>query len=164
MVRTLPKQEPTATVAIQQLGFETYLPLILREIRQRTRGPWKSTLRLVPMFLGYTFVAFKVDDPRWGAIQQQRGVTRVLRFSDNPSPLKDGVVPALRKLSQEASQAPQAASLAIPAGSKVRIIDGPLAGREGLVAWSNEERVQFLFTLFATERRVTVARELCEVL
>ena len=166
-LKSLPKQEGTAQFTVAQLGYETFLPQCLVEIRQKSRGaPWRSLHRLVPLFSTYLFVKFDTDESnyRWPKIARSRGVVRILSSGpDSPLPLADDIIEALRIVSANAVQAPQAASLAIPIGTTCRVLEGPLAELEGVCAWSNERRVLLLMQWLAGERRVEVPRQFVEI-
>jgi transcription antitermination factor NusG len=169
-VRTEPKLESRAQFSIQRLGYLTFCPQILVEIKQRAHAPWKRTSRLMPLFNSYIFTNFELDEVvlKWPRIIRLPGVVRILSATvidglPRPLPLADDLIEALRMVSNASTQTPQAVSLAIPTGTQVRITEGPFTDLTGIVSWSNEQRVQLLLNILGGERPVEVLRQFAEV-
>ena len=167
-IKTQARHEAQAQFGIKRLGYAVFFPQVL-QIISRERQPWRSGQRLVPMFGTYIFAQFDLGELKWPHILRQPGVIRVMSMpmSDGTMPrpiaLDDGLIEALQTASREATQPPPVAIPPIAVGSTVRITEGPLASLEGIVQWSNAQRVALLLGWMGAERRVEVTRGLVEV-
>jgi len=90
-VWTHPNREHQAVRELRALGFETYLPLCLSNLRLQRNA-------MVPLFPRYGFVVLAPDSP-WGEILRHAGrtttgaVAGIIRHApDRPTPLPPGVI------------------------------------------------------------------------
>jgi transcription antitermination factor NusG len=168
-VKTSARLEAQAEFGIQQLGFPTFFPRV-RQAVTRERQPWRDGTRIVPMFGTYIFAQFNlIDDPTWPHIIRQPGVVRVMSMPvgdgmlPRPIALDDAVIDTLREAAAASLGKPPAAVPPIPVGSVARITEGPLASLQGIVTWSNDQRVALLMDWMGGQRRVELGRRLVEV-
>src|SRR5579864_6933488 len=112
----------------EQLGqrsIDYFLPLY-DSVRK-----WKDRrVRLqLPLFPGYVFVRIHVSDRL--RVLEIPSVARLVGFNGNPTALRDDEVESLRRVVAEGTRAEPHPYLAI--GRRVRIVAGPLSGREGIL-------------------------------
>ena len=83
---TCQQRENIAAVAIQNAGFNAYLPF-------HYQPGFLSRYRIVPLFPRYVFCAFHPDRDPWGVIASLRGVCGLIRHAaDKPTPLPDHAI------------------------------------------------------------------------
>jgi transcriptional antiterminator RfaH len=114
--------------AVQELGIETYLPLIEERVSWSDRT--KTVLR--PLFPGYLFVRAS-DAGQLASMLQLRDVLRVLPFNRGPEAIE---IESLRQ--SLASQVPVTPCV-FNAGQRVTIAAGPLKGVSGRVVRSSTQ-------------------------
>lgn len=157
---TEPKSELHAFSALSEIRFKSYFP----QIRVRRHRYGKPETYIKPLFPGYLFVSFDPSNDPWGLIFRTRGISRIMmNAAGQPVPLRDGEIPRLMAMGRAGDgiiddQAPAFPLLA--PGEKLRIVDGPLSDWSGVCAWSNDQRVGVLMTMFSAERVVPMARSL----
>lgn len=157
VVSCKPRQEAEAEVQLLRQGFEVYLPRIAR--RQRRNGAWRDCVQA--LFPRYLFLYVDRFQQNIAPIRSTRGVIDLVRFGGEPAVVPDGVVAVIR--------AREAAALgghyADPArqflsGEQVSILDGPLAGLDGVFdSDDGEERAVILMELLGKTNRVRVSRD-----
>ena len=101
---------------------------------------WKDRQKKLqlPLFPGYVFVKLALRD-RLQVIQVP-GVVRLVGFGEQPVPLADAEVEGLREALAGGLCAEPHRFL--KTGQRVRIVSGPLAGREGILKrWKGDMRV-----------------------
>lgn len=115
---------------LPRYGIETYLPLVVRA-RQ-----WADRVKQVnwPLFPSYVFARFSLDDV--GRVLRTPGVATVVRLGGEYVPIEDSEIANIRRfaeaLAQCGSESAQPATY-IAVGERVRVIQGPFEGVEGLV-------------------------------
>ncbi|MBI2177357.1 MAG: transcriptional antiterminator, partial [Candidatus Tectomicrobia bacterium] len=92
----------------------------------------------VPLFPGYLFVSSSGGAKRLRDVSIIRGVVRLLGAGGSPLPVSRREVASLRLLVASGELLRQTAYL-VP-GSRVRVVEGPLAGAEGTVARFGRKR------------------------
>lgn len=140
---TCANQERRVAAQLEVRGVEHFLPLY------RSRRNWKDRRVFLdlPLFPGYVFARF--EWPERVRILQARGVVRVVGSNGQPSPLAEGDMVALRSGVRGALRFDPHPYLT--AGTRVRILHGPLAGMTGiLVRKKNSYRVVLSVDLIAS--------------
>lgn len=151
VVFTKARQEQTALENLQRQGFHAYLPRIGKWTRQRgPEGGWTCTTQ--PMFPRYLFVQPTAQQQSLAPVRSTRGALWVVRFGDAPPTASDSLVEALRRVEADTAEPPSP----IRAGSRVKVVSGPLAGLEGLVTASAARRVELLLTLLGRDSTVAL--------
>lgn len=145
LVYTKARHETVAQLNLQRQGFDTYLPLLQMQKRQR------NLYQIVtePLFPRYLFISLnpKIDD--WSKIRSTRGCISLVRFGELPASVPDSLIQKL-KLS-EMSRVANEIEPGFKSGDKVQIIDGLLAGYEGIVtSKNNQQRVTLLLSIAQT--------------
>jgi transcription antitermination factor NusG len=112
--------------ALERKGLEIFLPRVTIPSRRRDR----KTYLTVPLFAGYIFVYTGLDA---ATFQQIIRVRRVLRLLGNgrPAPIADAEVEAIKRIVN--GDRPYYPWQSIEKGTRVRVIEGPLAGLVGVV-------------------------------
>lgn len=139
---TCANQERRVAAQLEVRGVEHFLPVY------RSRRNWKDRRVFLdlPLFPGYVFACFEWSERV--RVLQARGVVRVVGSNGQPSPLAEGDMVALRAGVRGALRFEPHRYLT--AGTRVRILQGPLAGMTGiLVRKKNSYRVILSVDLIA---------------
>jgi len=108
-------------------GFPAFLP----EMSMRSRRNGKSHLVQVPMFPGYLFLRHAMEKRSYIEILKARGIVRILDGGWNRlTPVADEDVDAIQRI--VASGVPVVPHAYFREGDRVRVVEGPLAGVEGV--------------------------------
>jgi len=135
-------------------GFATFLPMI----REWSRRAGVRRLIPVPMFAGYLFVRHAIEKGSYLEIVNTRGVVRILGERwDRLAPVADGEIEAIQRL-----QHSELALLPYPYlrdGQRVRIVEGALAGVEGILVRRKANRDLLVVSINLLNRSVAVEVE-----
>ncbi len=151
-----PRQEAVAEENLLRQGFHVYLPRI--RIRQRRRGQWLDAVEV--LFPRYIFI--RVDPLRrsTATVRSTRGVVGLVRFGGQPAVVPDAVMEALVQREDAASGLHQDNRPLFSAGQAIKLVDGPLAGMEGIFTQQDgEKRVIVLLELLGKANQVKVNRD-----
>ncbi len=141
-------QDALAELTIRADGWPVYRPL---HLNRRSRS-------IEALFPGYLFVSFDREGDEWPRILRQRGVYRLLGSYLRPQPIPIGVIEALqsrtsaRRVVDDPGQ--NASVVYLQPGTQARVLDGPLAGWDGVVTLSRADRIVLLMTLFGRPSEV----------
>jgi transcription termination/antitermination protein NusG len=132
-------------------GFDAFLPTI----RDWSRRAGVRRLISRPMFPGYLFVHHSMDKLGYIEIMKSNGVVRILGERwDRLAPIPDAEVDAIRQVvTSELSLLPHPF---LRQGQRVRIVDGPLSGIEGIFVRSRPNRGLFVLSVELLHRSVAV--------
>lgn len=122
------RRHEAAALAIQALGFSTFLPMIRAPMPNGGHEPR-------PLCAPYLFAEFDLRDP-WGDIMRQPpvqsgGILRAIG-SANPMPVPERMLDALRHAIRDRWLADPVATL-VAIGASVRLVSGPGEGLQGRV-------------------------------
>jgi len=125
LVYTKPRKEHLALAQLTLQGYECYLPLLrVKKIRRK-----KIELIDEALFARYLFI--RLDNSgsglSWTPIQYTQGVTRLVRFGNDPAIIEDALIERLR--SRESTQA---VTNPFNPGDVVLVTEGPFAGLEAI--------------------------------
>ena len=137
-------------------GYVVYLPRIRDfRIRQGRRIECRPAL-----FPGYLFVLI---ESRWYSVGSTPGVIGLLRDELGPVKVSDRIIDEIRQRERNGLiELPRREEFQI--GDQVRILQGPFAGHLALYAGMRpRERVEILLQLLGGEQRVTLAKNVIEV-
>lgn len=146
---TCANQERRVAAQLEVRRVEHFLPLY------RSRRNWKDRRVFLdlPLFPGYVFARFEWSERV--RVLQARGVVRLVGSNGQPSPLAEGDIVALRAGVRGALRFEPHRYLT--AGTRVRLLHGPLAGMTGiLVRKKNGCRVVLSVELIARSVAVEV--------
>jgi transcriptional antiterminator RfaH len=153
VARTKPRQESVAETNLLRQGYACYQPRlkVLRRIRRQ------QMLRMEPMFPQYLFFRPGCDGQSIAPVRSTLGVLTIVRFGIEPALLDAQKLEAIVALEARQNQASIEELSAIVPGSRVLVVEGPLAGLEGLVSAVSGKRVEVLMQLLGNDTRVRLA-------
>ena len=159
VARTKPRQESTANANLLRQGFATYLPnlKVVRRIRRR------QELRFEPMFPQYIFFRPGRAEQSIAPVRSTYGISGLVRFGNTPAVLSAGVLEAIATMEHRENQSSIEELSAIVPGSRVVVVEGPLAGMEGLVSVVSAKRVEVLMQLVGADTKVSLALDCLEL-
>ena len=126
---TRARHEKKVERGLRERGFEAYLPMVERE-RQ-----WKDRKKLVsfPLFPSYVFARFRLSEVH--GVLGTPGVATIVRVEGRPVAIPDGEMENVRRFVaalQASGLEPELKPL-VEAGQRVRVMEGPFRGVEGVV-------------------------------
>lgn len=134
-------------------GYEVFCPKLARHVRHAR----KTVRKLTPLFPGYLFVALDARQQRWRPIESTPGITRLVRFGDQPACLPAGIVETLQAMSSDSGEM---ASLApdISIGDAVRIEGGAFDRWVGeVVKLAPPDRITLLIDIATRRVPITIS-------
>ncbi|MBI5899484.1 MAG: transcriptional activator RfaH [Rhodocyclales bacterium] len=159
VVRTKPRQESVAEANLLRQGYAAYLPRlkVLRRIRRQ------QVFRLEPMFPQYLFFRPGREAQSIAPVRSTLGVLGVVRFGTEPAVLDAEKLDAIHELESRQNLYSIEELSAIVPGSRVTVVEGPLAGLEGLVSSVSAKRVEVLMQLLGNDTRVRLVPSALEL-
>jgi transcription antitermination factor NusG len=131
-LRVRSRCEKVVAVAARSKGFEDFLPLHRRRQRWSDRSKWVD----VPLFPGYLFCRLNPED-RFSLLTI-RGVMHIVGVGRIPEPVDEQEISAIQHaICSDAQVEPWPF---LEAGQRVRLSSGPLAGLEGILVETDEQR------------------------
>jgi transcription antitermination factor NusG len=124
-VRTKSNFEKSVAVSLECKGLQPYLPQYIR------RKEWSDRVveRPTPLFPGYVFCRF--DSTKRVSILNTPGVVGIVGFGNQPAPIPDAEIEAVRHLLNSGLAVSPCCYL--NEGDRVRIRSGTLEGLEGIL-------------------------------
>ncbi len=136
---------------LKRQGFNTFLPLE-EETRQRN-GKFITAMR--PLFPGYIFVAFDVARGLWRTVNSTYGITRLVSFGKEPTPVPRDLVSHLMLRCDAKGKVMPPQSL--EPGDQVTLTKGPFANFIAEVEQiAPDRRVWVLMEIMGGQTRVAV--------
>jgi transcriptional antiterminator RfaH len=152
VVHTHTHAESKAAAHLERQGFEVYLP----RYRKRRRHARRVETVTAPLFPRYMFVGVDMAAQRWRSIHSTFGVARLVSYGDDPAPVADYVIDALRRR-EDAEGFVQLGRRQFAPGARVQITDGAFASCLGLFeGMRDDERVTVLLDLLGRKVRVLI--------
>jgi transcriptional antiterminator RfaH len=153
LIYTKPRQENLAQENLQRQGYETYLPRVY-QVRRRS-GRYVKTIEA--FFPRYLFIQLDTESDNWAPIRSTLGVSKMVRFDGIPAIVPDALIDALRK-NEGDDEIQSLKQNNLVRGDKVTIIDGPLAGYQGIYQQQNSaERIALLVDLVGKNTLVNIS-------
>ena len=132
-------------------GFQPFLP----EMAMRSRKPDTTPTVQRPMFPGYLFLKHSMEKSSYIEILKARGVVRILEGGWNRlTPIADEEMHAIERVLDSG-----ATVLAHPyfnQGDRVRVVEGPLAGVEGLFVRDKKSRGRLVVSVNLLQTSVAI--------
>ncbi len=155
VVHAKPKQEQTALINLERQEYECFLPMA--QMRRRRKG--ELVLSNEPLFPRYLFIHLEMGVHNFNPIRSTRGVAQLVRFGGVPARIPTELIELLQQ--QESSLQERATTqLKVTPGDKVRVMEGVLAGYEGVFEKnSGTERAVVLLDLADKYTRIQVELE-----
>lgn len=155
VVHTKPQQEQVACENLARQGYAVYLPRI--KVLKRNRRHRCQEMQLEPLFPRYLFFQPSSSDHSIAPVRSTLGVTTIVRFGQAPAVLRHEVLKSIQDFETRQNEAGLEEISPFRSGGKVLVVDGPLAGLEGLVSSVSQERVVVLMQLLGHDARVTLS-------
>src|SRR5262245_47850091 len=148
--KTKAGQDAIACANLTRQQFTTYYPQIT--IQRYKQG--RIRLDREPLFPGYVLISLVLEDQAWRAINNTRGVYKLLSFNEDgrPSALPDGEVESLQQ-KEKAGKLYISEILRLRRGDLIKVKFGPNTDSQGQVLRSRGERVEFLLNLLGRKVR-----------
>lgn len=164
--QTHPFGELQAEKELRKIGFQPFSPRceVAKIIKGReviTRRPWLS---------GYIFVPFDIeDDPNWPRINNQPGIKRLMpAWTERPTPVRGDAMQVLLDQCNgqvvKAQTVDRAIAKVLWPGALVKASDGPFAGFNGIVEWTDKDRAKVLMHIFGRTTPVEFERKQLEII
>jgi transcriptional antiterminator RfaH len=157
VAHTKPRQERVAYENLLRQSYRVYLPLlkVLKWLRRQ------QEIRFEPLFPRYLFFQPASAGHSIAPVRSTHGVAGIVRFGAFPAELGAETVQGIRFHEHRQHTADLAELSPVQPGKEVVVINGPLAGLEGLVTQVSRERVTVLMRLLGEETKVRLScREL----
>jgi transcriptional antiterminator RfaH len=157
VAHTQPHAEAKATSHLNRQGFGIYFPRYLK----RRRHARKIETVAAPLFPRYLFVSVDTSVQRWRSIYSTVGVARLVCNGDEPTPVPNGIVEALRSREDANGFIKLDYRPPFRAGDKVRVLDGAFSSCLGLFeGMAERERIAILLDLLGRKVRVVLDADL----
>ena len=136
---------------LQAKGFQPFLP----EMAVRSRKPDAAPIIQRPMFPGYLFLRHSMEKRSYIEILKARGVVRILEGGWNRlTPIADEEMSAIERVIE--SGAPVLSHPYFNQGDRVRVVEGPLAGVEGLFVRDKKNRGRLVVSVNLLQTSVAI--------
>jgi transcription antitermination factor NusG len=145
-----PQHEFAVGSALAERSIERFVPAYV------TRRRWSDRVKTItlPLFATYVFCRFTAADR--GAVLRTPGVRSVVSFAGCPAAVPDTEIEAIQRMAGSGIAVEPWPFLR--AGERVRVLDGPLRGLEGLLA-SAADKPRVVVTVELLQRSVAVEVE-----
>jgi len=160
VVLTKPRQELVARDNLVRQGFEVYLPKL--KVLKRLRG--RQVAKLEPFFPRYLFIQPSSTEHSISPVRSTLGVTTLVRFGYTLAIARTETIKRLREFEFHQNQDRLEVMSPFQPGVKVMVADGPLAGLEGLISSTAQERIVVLMQLLGQDTRVTMSHHQLRVM
>ena len=129
-----PRQEQTALENLQRQGFECFLPMAENPYQRRSK---KHKQIVEPLFPRYLFLKANTSHQNLAPVRSTKGVQSMVRFGIELAVVPESIIRAIKARISAVTGLIKIEPVAIKAGDKVRMFDGPLAGINGVVKETN---------------------------
>lgn len=154
LVHSKPQQERTAAQQLERQGFEVFLPRLRHQVRHA--GRWRE--KVDAMFPRYLFVRADTEEQGLSPIRSTVGVSCLVRFGNRPARVPTELITELQARADAENIVSAEARADFSPGERVRIIEGPFAGLEGIIqAKGARERVDLLLMVLGESTRTRVS-------
>lgn len=143
------RKEREVETALQRQGLAIFLPMVTVPSRRRDR---KVTLR-VPLFPGYLFINAKLNTKIIHKIIKAHYVFRLLG-NGRPAPIAEAEVAAIENI--VSGDRPYYPWTFLEKGKRVTVIEGPLAGVEGIILEKRQQKRRLVVSVDLFRRSMAV--------
>lgn len=153
-IQVRPRHELSTAKVLHSKGYEEFVPTY------RAKRQWsdRHTEIRLPLFTGYVFCKFDAEI-RWPIVATP-GVIRIVGSGRGIARIDSDEMDAIRAVVKLTADAEPCQHL--PLGSRVRVIDGPLAGTEGIIATHKNHR-RLVLSLSLIQSSIAVEVDGCTV-
>ena len=154
LIYTKPRGEELARTNLLQQGFDTYLPLVRRNKRQR--GRYKPVIEA--LFPRYLFISLDMTRDNWMPIRSTIGVSNMVKFGGFPARVPARLVKELM-LHEDADGLREEAVRVFTPGDEIELLDGALGGYRAIFEqYVSTERIAVLLDIVGKHTRMFVSR------
>jgi transcriptional antiterminator RfaH len=159
VANTLSRRELGAKQQLEQQGFRTFAPYIIRTVRHAR----KLRSARAPVFPGYVFVILDLHRDRWRSVNGTLGIARLIMAGEQPQPVPRGVVEDLVARTDDRGLLGRQQEFRV--GDAVRVIAGPFSNVLGrLDRLDDNGRVRVLLDIMGGRVPALLASEAIEAL
>ncbi len=148
---TRSRQEKKVDDLLKKRGFESYLPLhtVMRQWSDRRKKVE------VPLFASYIFV--QIEEHAIQSVLQVPGVAWTIRLNGKPAVLHPKELETIRRFIETGLQIDTSELTdEFFAGDRVKVMDGPLKGAEGILLHTHNRQHHFTMALASIGQVITV--------
>jgi transcription antitermination factor NusG len=139
-----PNQEDALTQYLRSLNnVDVYYPFLrVKPVNPRSR-------KIRPYFPGYIFAKFDLEQVGASFIQYSPYIKKIVSYGDDPIPVVDALVEAIRQRVEEINKSGQFSVSDIVPGTRVKILNGLFDGHNAIFDQkiSGRDRVRVLITV-----------------
>ncbi len=146
------KKEPAVAVAVEQAGFEVFVPQFTK---------WVSHARnrravLTPLFPGYVFIAFDIHLDQWGPVKGTPGLRRLVGSKPHsPQSISTDIINELKRRFD--NDFASFSTNKFQVGDKVRLNHPSLPSEIGIIETLNSnDRITLLYSFLGKDTRIRV--------
>lgn len=134
---TKPRNEKVVAERLQNIGLETYCPVL------KTERKWSDRKKVVeePLFRSYVFV--RLEEHLRNKVFAVPGVVRYLFWLDKPALVKDEEIAAIKNMLNDFEHS-DITTQQFEANDRIKLKSGPLMDLEGLVENHNGHKIEVL--------------------
>ncbi|MEX0449289.1 transcription/translation regulatory transformer protein RfaH [Spiribacter sp. 221] len=148
-----PREDERAELHLDNQDFEVFRPK--HRVRRKRQGG--MTTLIESLFPRYLFIHLDDVSENWAPIRSTRGVAGLVRWGDRIPAVPDPIVDCLRLNVDEVGCIPTPPADYKP-GDRLRILEGPFAGLEGVFyTRKGEDRVMLLLEIMKQPQKMTFA-------
>ncbi len=149
-VRTRSRHEQVASDLLFKKSFTVFYPKISVWSKRKDRK-----LRILrPLFPGYIFIRFELDNDLWLAVKKTHGVVDLVTLAKDPEPIPDEQIFSVQSIVD--SGITFKSGLFINKGDKVMVTNGPLKGAIGIYLHTEENEGKFVVSVDLLNRSIEV--------
>ena len=146
-----PNKQNIALENLKRQGFKTFYPLL--ENTKRAKSTFKNSFS--PLFPGYIFVSFNIEDSGWIKIKYTIGVSRIVGFNSIPSEVPVDIILALQQKYNRSHEFLSAKN--IKTGENIKILKGPLSGFVGKIEeYDASSRIKILLEFMGNQKSILI--------
>jgi transcriptional antiterminator NusG len=149
-VHTSSRHEDKVHMRLDAKEIPVFLPKIEKWSMRKDR---KKRIR-VPLFNGYLFIRVYLDKYTWLHVLKTPGVARIVGNQNEPVPIPDEQIDSIRILLDNDVMLTPVSYLNV--GQRVRIVNGPLTGVEGILLKCTPEKNKLVVSLDLLQRSLSV--------
>ncbi|SHF63042.1 transcriptional antiterminator RfaH [Modicisalibacter ilicicola DSM 19980] len=139
-----------ASEHLNNQDYEVFHPVLQVQKKRRGKLEWLDE----PLFPYYLFIRLDRLASNWRPIRSTRGVLRLVGFGNEPLPVADELIDALRKSSLETASS-RDGNVYFRAGEIVEITEGPFRALQAVFeSQKGEERAIVLLNMLHNQQRL----------
>ncbi|MDP2851898.1 MAG: transcription termination/antitermination NusG family protein [Gallionella sp.] len=153
VVHTKVRQEQTACENLARQGYGVYFPRV--KVLKRRRG--RQQAQTEAMFPRYIFLQPGSQAHSIAPVRSTFGVFAIVCFGQEPAVMRPETLRSIREFETRQNAARDEDISPFQCDEQVRVVDGPLAGLEGLITEVSRDRVVVLMQLLGQDTRVNMS-------